>query len=139
MARMKDDAIRSGPTAVTASATQTAGSWALATLMIGNANSDVVYVEVLAACLSTGAANYSALVKLTVAVGLAAGPTYSLGAVSYSQLNAGSGNTPSDLTGGGMWDSMTLDQSGGNLRLRVTFGTHTQPFTCYAIATTIGP
>lgn len=142
MARMRLDDIRSGPTVVSATGaptTVTAATWPLATLMSGNANGDVVYVDVVAGCFSVSAPNYSALAALTVAIGLSAGPTYSLGSVSYSQPNAGSGNTPGDVTGGGMWDSMTLDQSGGNLRLRVTFNVHTQGFTCYALANTLGP
>lgn len=136
---MKLDTLRSGPTVVTSTGTQTAASWSLATLTSGMSTGDVCYVDVVAGCFSVSAANYSALVALTVAVGLNAGPTYALGAVSYSQPNAGSGNTPGDVTGGGMWDSMTLDQSSGTLRLRVTFSVHTQGFTCYALANTLGP
>ena len=134
MARAKLDQLRSGPTAVTSSGTQTAGSWSLATLMSGNANGDTVYVDVLVACFS--AFNYSCLLELTVAVGLSAGPTYSLGSVLVTQLNRASGvATNYDA----MFDSITLDQSGGNLRLQVTFTSHTQGFNCYATASTIGP
>ena len=134
MARTKLDTLRSGPTVVTASGTQTAASWSLATITSGNANGDVVYVDVIAACFS--AFNYSCLLGLTVAVGLSAGPTYSLGAVSISQVNRASGTATNYDA---MFDSITLDQSGGNLRLRVTFATFTQGFTCYALANTMGP
>ena len=134
MARAKLDKVRSGPNAVTASGTQTAASWSLATLLSGNANGDTVYVDVVAGCFS--AFNYSCLLDLTVAIGLSAGPTYSLGAVLVNQLNRASGvATIYDA----MFDAITLDQSGGNLRLQVTFTSHTQGFTCYATASTIGP
>lgn len=130
MARIKLDALRSGPTTVVgdAVATQTLATAPLATLTSGMANGDVCHVEVI--CSLANTYDYSAYVTLTCAIGLSAGPTYSLGTVSTSAIN--SGPTGSPINSG-----LTLDQNSGNLRVRAVIGSVS--VICRAVFKPIGP
>jgi hypothetical protein len=130
MTRINLGSIRSGPTTVVgdATTTMTLASVALSSVTSGMANGDVCHVDIVVSLTST--ADYSALVTLTVAVGLSAGPTYTLGSVTTQSLNSGPSGTPVN-------SGLTVDQNSGNLRVRAVLGSIT--VIARGVYNTIGP
>ncbi len=135
MARARLESYRLGKTAVTsAGGTQTIGSVSLATLTSGMTTNHLLYVDTVIAlfCEDDQADVYAILVTLTTPIRYSStGPTYFIGQTSYSVINIGSGDEVDYFTG------ITLDQSGGNLRVRITPGVHN--LQAYAVLNTFSP
>ena len=128
MARAQQLQYRAGPNAISATgAAIVIAQFALTDLTLGLAVNDVTYYEIVVT--ATSSATYSNMAVVTVPVSLLAGPTYGIGAANYALMHS---------VGGGMWDSpLTVDQSGGNLRIIADRSGASQSFTCIAVATSL--
>lgn len=131
MAQMRLDAIRLGLTSITGGGgIQTLGSVACSTLVGAMANGTQMMVDVLVVLFANAATPvYASMTRLTAGIALTAGPTYTLGTVTNAAVyGVGSGPT---------FSALTLDISGGNLRVRVTPGNET--LDGYAVVSTYAP
>lgn len=136
MAREQNHQMRGGPVTVSYDPAATIARFSLAELAAGLSNGDVFYVEVIT--LGYLDQTYGGMAACYVPIQVGAG-TYTLGDVWYFDLADASGNALGGGTLSGVWDSLTLDQSGGDLRVEVTKLSNNSTMVLICVATTFGP
>jgi len=128
--------MRGGPVSIGPTAGSTLARFSLDELASGLLINDCFWVEVVVWGFETFSYAGSAACYVPVQVGAG---VYFLGTVSYIDLYDASGAGLGGGTGGNMWDSLSLDQSGGDLRVEIVKSTLTDTCLFFVVATTFGP